>query len=255
MLALMLVIEFLCAVELFATITVFGAIAMLLAIYLFDAETRSRIADLIAPTAAAYAISLAVLSPYLYFLFAGGIPHAPLWDPGRYSADLLNFVIPTTTAWIGAAPPVAAIATSFGGYIQETGAYLGIPLIVLAEDFRRRDWARPAGKFLILSLLILLVAALGPGLRIMGRDAGDAVGADAEAAAHLERAAGALLDLRRPGTGDHRRTLVRGRRAIGSDQIAGGARDRDLAVSQSTRVVLDESARVAGVFRRRRLSH
>ncbi|HUY20542.1 MAG TPA: hypothetical protein VMV15_15115 [Candidatus Binataceae bacterium] len=170
MLALMVVIEFLCAVELFATITVFGAVAILLAIWLFDAETRSRIAGLIAPTAVAYAISIALLSPYFYFLFARGIPHAPLWDPGRYSADLLNFVIPTTTAWIGAAHPAAAIAASFGGYVQETGAYLGIPLIVLAEDFRRRNWATPAGKFLILLLLILLLAALGPALRIMGRE-------------------------------------------------------------------------------------
>jgi hypothetical protein len=170
MLALMLVIEFLCAVELFATITVFGAIAILLAIYLFDTETRSRIARLIAPTAAAYAIAIVALAPYFYFLFAWGFPHAPLWDPGRYSADLLNFVIPTTTAWIGAAPPVAAIAASFGGYIQETGAYIGIPLIVLAEDFRRRNWPTAAGKFLSLSLLVLLIAALGPGLRVMGRE-------------------------------------------------------------------------------------
>ncbi len=170
MLALLLIVEFLCAVELFATITVFGAIAILLALYLFDAETRSKVAGLIAPTAAAYAISIAVLAPYFYFLFARGFPNAPLWNPGRYSADFLNFVIPTTTIWIGAAHAAAAIAASFGGFIQENGAYIGIPLIVLVEDFRRRNWTTPTGKFLILLLVVTIIATLGPGLRIMGRE-------------------------------------------------------------------------------------
>lgn len=169
MLALLLIVEFLCAVELFATITMFGAIAILLALSLFDAKLRSRIADLIAPTAAGYAISIAVLSPYFYSLFAQGLPREPLWDPGRHSADLLNFVIPTTTAWIGTGHAATAISASFGRYIQENGAYIGIPLIALIEDFRRHNWRTPAGKLLSLVLLAIIIAALGPALHIMGR--------------------------------------------------------------------------------------
>ncbi|HTW88103.1 MAG TPA: hypothetical protein VMD75_08855 [Candidatus Binataceae bacterium] len=170
LLALLLVVQFLCAVELFATITLFGGIAILLAFYFFDGELRSRIAGLIAPTAAAYAIAIVVLAPYFYFLFARGFPNAPLWDPGRYSADLLNLVVPVATIWIGTTRAAAAIAASFGGFIQENGAYIGIPLIVLIEDFRRRNWSTPAGKLLILLLLITIIAVLGPGLRILGRE-------------------------------------------------------------------------------------
>jgi hypothetical protein len=169
LLAILLIVQFLCTVELYATLTFFGAIAILLALYLFEGEMRRAIARLIAPTAVAYAISVAVLSPYLYFMLKQGFPDVPLWDPGRYSADFLNLVIPTATIWIGAAHFAQAIATGFGGYIQENGAYISIPMLVIAENFRRRRWATSAGKLAILMLLVTVIAALGPNLRIMGR--------------------------------------------------------------------------------------
>jgi hypothetical protein len=170
MLAALLIVEFLCTVELFATVTMFGAIAILLGLYFFEGAMRTAIARLIAPTAAAYAISIAVLAPYFYFLFVEGLPNAPPWNPASYSADLLNFLIPTTTVWIGAAHAVREIAASFGGFIQESGAYIGLPLIVLIEDFRRGNRRTPSGKFLIALLLVIIVAALGPGLRILGHE-------------------------------------------------------------------------------------
>jgi len=169
LLALLLIVQFLCTVEVYATLTFFGAIALLLALYLFEGETRRAIAGLIAPTAAAYAISVAVLSPYFYFMLMQGFPDAPLWDPGRYSADLLSLAVPTATMWLGVTHPARAIAAGFGGYAQENGAYIGIPMLVVAEDFRRRNWATPAGKLLILMLAIAIIAALGPHLRIMGK--------------------------------------------------------------------------------------
>ncbi len=168
-LAALLVIEFLCAIELYATLTFFGSVAYLLALCLFKRERRRAIAGLIAPTAAAYAVSAAVLSPYLYFILRQGFPGAPLWNPAIYSIDLLNLAVPTTTMWLGTAHVCKIVADRFAANLMENSAYIGIPMLVVAEDFRRRNWVNPAGKFLILLLLLALLVALGPSLRIMGK--------------------------------------------------------------------------------------
>ena len=41
------------------------------------------------------------MSPYIYFYFAYGFPHLPLWPSAMYSADLLNFFVPTSANAIG----------------------------------------------------------------------------------------------------------------------------------------------------------
>jgi hypothetical protein len=64
---------------------------------------------------------------------------------------------------------VQRIASTFTGDIYENGAYLGIPLIVFAELFRRRYWRTAPGKLLAIVLISLIVAAMGPALHIAGR--------------------------------------------------------------------------------------
>src|SRR5579862_3743747 len=81
--AALVTIQFLCGIELFATATIFGGFALLVAIVCFDSETRSRLLNLIAQLAAAYAIAMIVVSPYLYYLFALGFPREPIWPPER----------------------------------------------------------------------------------------------------------------------------------------------------------------------------
>ncbi len=94
-LAVLLTVQFLFAVELFATITIVGGFAFLLALALFDSDVRARLVGLIAPAIAGYAMAGVVLSPYLFYLLGQGFPHSPIWIPGTYSADLLAFMVPT----------------------------------------------------------------------------------------------------------------------------------------------------------------
>jgi hypothetical protein len=167
--AALLTVQFLCGIELFATMTVFGGSALLVAFVLFDSESRARLLQLIGPLAAAYVIAMLVVSPYLYFLFALGFPHDPIWPPGKFTADLLNFFIPTETNLFGTFRFARMITEKFSGVIFENGAYIGIPLIILIEAYRRTAWRTAAGRFLIVMLAIAVVASFGPALRVAGR--------------------------------------------------------------------------------------
>lgn len=153
-LAALLVVEFLCSVELFATVTLVGGFALLLAIALFSGDVRVRMVALIIPAIVGYAIATVVLSPYFYYLLAYGIPHAPIWTPSRFSADVVGFLVPRETIWLGTANLATRVAQNFRGYIFENGDYLGVALIVFVEIFRRRYWKSPAGKFLTILLLV-----------------------------------------------------------------------------------------------------
>ena len=119
-LAALLTIQFLCSVELFATVTIVGGFALLLALALFDGDLRTRLAGLIPPAIVGYAITAAVLSPYFYYLLALGFPHAPIWIPGNYSADLLAFLVPMESLLLGTAHAATTITQTFQGTLLRT---------------------------------------------------------------------------------------------------------------------------------------
>ncbi len=168
MLAALLVVQFLCSVDLFATVTLAGGFSLLLALAIFDGDARIRLRRLIVPIIGGYLISTAILSPYFYYLLALGLPSGPIWPPSRYCADLVGFLVPRRTIWWGSADSAAAISRRFAGIILENGDYLGVVLIVFVEIFRRRFWPAPAGKFLTILFLAVIIAALGPTLHIAG---------------------------------------------------------------------------------------
>jgi hypothetical protein len=169
LLAALLTIQFLCSVELFATVTIVGGFSLLLALTLFDADLRARVISLIAPAAAGYAIAGVLLSPYLFYMLGRGFPHSPIWMTDSYSADLLAFLVPTETIMLGTARAATNITRAFQGDIYENGAYLGIAMVLFVEVFRRRYWRQPVGKFLTILFAVLVIAAIGPTLHIAGR--------------------------------------------------------------------------------------
>ncbi len=169
LLAALLAVQFLCSVELFATVTMVGGFAFLLALALFNSEVRARFAGLIAPAMAGYVVAGAVLSPYLYYLLALGFHHGPIWSSGNFTADLLNFFIPTETNLLGTFGLARAITGKFGADIYENAAHIGIPLFIVVGAYRRAAWRTSAGRFLIAMLALTIVASFGPALRVAGR--------------------------------------------------------------------------------------
>ena len=167
--AALLVVQFLCGIELFATMTVFGGFTLLVALVLFDGEIRARLFRLIGPLAASYAIAMSVVSPYLYYLFAVRGAGVQTWPPGRFTGDLLNLLIPTEVNLLGTFGFARAITGKFSGDLYENGVYIGIPLIIVIEAYRRIKWHTSAGRFLIAVLALTVVASFGPALRVTGR--------------------------------------------------------------------------------------
>lgn len=169
LLGVTLAVQFFLALEIFAIFTVFGSMAIVLALGFTSGEDRRRIAKILPPVAAAYAVTLLSAGPYLYFLFAYPGPKAASWGTSLFSADALNFLIPTEVNELGGLHAFRIISTKFQGNIFECGAYIGPALIALVLAYAWRHWREPFGKLLVDSLIIIWVLSLGPILHVGGK--------------------------------------------------------------------------------------
>jgi len=93
-----------------------------------------------------------------------------------FSADALNFLIPTAVNVLGGLHAFRAISAKFQGNIFESGAYIGPVLIVLVLAYAWRHWREPFGKLLVDSLVIIWVISLGPILHVGGTSLGSLPG-------------------------------------------------------------------------------
>jgi hypothetical protein len=165
--AALMVVQFLCFPEVFATTVVLGAIAF--AIALRVSSDRHRLLGVIAASAAALAVATVILSPYLYAMLAAGTPHDGYYPPGLFSADILNLLVPERFNWLGTFAPIRAISARFPGFWIEHGACFGIPLLAVAAIYCRRNWQLPATKVALWSFAAIVIAAFGPVLLIAGK--------------------------------------------------------------------------------------
>lgn len=168
LLAATLIAQFLLLLELIAVMTFLGAIAIAFALRLGSHDERRRALALIPEIAAAYAITALLMSPYIYYFFAFGYPSHPLWPAWMYSADLLNFIIPTEANAVGANRFLTAISVHFSGNIYEQGACLGVPLILIMIAWTRRHSSELRARLLMTMVAMISLFALGPFLQVAG---------------------------------------------------------------------------------------
>jgi hypothetical protein len=165
--AALLAFEFGVGVELYTTTAVFSLLGLLVS-YVLVKKSRRALLRIAGALAGAYAASLLVISPYLYFFIgsASGVPPI-INSPERYSADLLNFFTPTPITALGG-PLLAGITRHFSGNLAENDAYLGVPLILMVclcmWQRRRQRWV----WVLAATFLLIAMAELGPRLHILG---------------------------------------------------------------------------------------
>jgi hypothetical protein len=164
LLTLALVFQFGTSTEVFATMTIVGASALVLGAVFADAEVRRRLIRTAGLVAVAYAVAAALLSPYLYYVFAYGVQSRRLSARGT---DLLNFVIPTPNTLLGGSA-FPSIVQHFKSNDAERGAYLGIPLALVIVHFCATRWRTRTGRLLIAMLAVTGLAALGKTLLIDG---------------------------------------------------------------------------------------
>ncbi len=172
--ALVLVAEFLCSVEIFATMTIFGGMALVLAWLLNPGEVRHRLSNLLLIVAGSYVAAFIVVSPYLFYFFFEERPFdGPIWNSQVLSADALNLLIPSPLNEIGCLPLFESISRTFNhGRSAETVAYLSWPLLIIAAVYARRHWHEPLGKLLVDFAVVLLVFSFGGVLMVKGNLSG-----------------------------------------------------------------------------------
>ena len=157
--ALLLILQFLTSPEIFATMTVFGGIALLIAALMMP-ELRARLYHNTLLLGCAYAMTAIVVSPFLYyFLFVHGVSREPIYPPALFSTDLLGVIIPGPLTLVSAAAREVPSA-------WENGAYLGPALVTLIVWFALRSWHQGAAKLLLIMLGVVYLASLGPTLHV-----------------------------------------------------------------------------------------
>ena len=169
LLSALLVVEFLCFTETFATMILFGGITLTVAIAMYQDEQRRRLIAMGRPLALSFALTLVILSPYLYFLLVHGLRGAQIMSADAFSIDPINFLIPSPLNELGRIRWFSDISTSYMGGLMESGGYLSPPLIIMAILFAIRYWPETRSRLMIDLLIVVLVLAMGPRLHILAR--------------------------------------------------------------------------------------
>ena len=165
-LAAVLVAQFLISVEVFFTLTVLGAVALVLAWLLNGVGFRSRIKRALKPISAAYLIVGVLMSGYVVALL-----HATAYATGagvRFPTDVLSFFIPMTYTWVGGQTYLPETVRFLAGP-GETNAYIGIPMILIVTGYIITRWRSPLTKWLTMLLALTVVWILGPRLYVGGK--------------------------------------------------------------------------------------
>lgn len=164
--ALLLLAQFLIAIEIFATVFVFGGLAWILALlYLPDRRAalwRLAIDGLyVAPFVVLPLVPLLVLMAR----HAGLVSHPAAWVY-VFTVDLFSLFVPSGLNLFGA--PLVSISKHFASVPQEQDAYLGLPLILLLVLFARAEGRQPQGRYLVACLLVCVILSFGPRLWVDG---------------------------------------------------------------------------------------
>jgi hypothetical protein len=169
----LITLQFLLSTEVLVTMLVFGALALGLT-YVFCPLLRLRLRGLAPKVLGAGAVSMLLVSPYLYYALKGlgpspSVNYAAAAD--RYSADPLNYLLPTPVTWIGHGL-TESVAAKFNSTeaihanFTEGAGYLGLPLLVIVVLFLFAHRRRASAKVALGVLVVVFVASLGAHLHI-----------------------------------------------------------------------------------------
>jgi hypothetical protein len=174
LMTVIITLQFLLSTEVLLTALLAGGAALILG-FVWSPPRRQRIRQLIPRVLLAGAISAVLVAPDLYYALKGLAPNPSVdWavKSSVESADPLNYVLPTPVTWVGHAL-TDSLAVKFNsrnggvtGNYSESGAYLGLPLLVIVVLFGLTHRRQAFAKVLLGTLAVLFVASLGAHLHI-----------------------------------------------------------------------------------------
>jgi len=162
---LLLAVQLFISMEIAFTLTL-GLIVALVLAYAFAPSRRRRLVSALVPLAWGCVIAAVLASPFLYYALTS-VRVSGFQTPSDFVADLLNLFIPTHVEAAGAGW-LHDVSKRFPGNYTEQGAFLGLPVIAIVVLFARNRWRSSGGRFLIVSLVLALLASLGPELTVGG---------------------------------------------------------------------------------------
>jgi hypothetical protein len=163
--------QFMISTEITATGAVFSVLIWGAALVILP-EARARLFRLAGDISLAAPITILLVAPLLWAMFHGRDDLAvPSYLPFKYSNDLTSFLVPTGSSLIGASW-FSGFTRHFSNSVEEQGAYIGLPLLLIIGVFFVRRRARPLVRLLALGFALVVVASLGPTLLIGGHVSG-----------------------------------------------------------------------------------
>lgn len=162
-----LVGQFSISTEVFATMTVFGGIAVGGGFLFGSRETRAQLAGTIPLILAAYLAAGIVVSPYLYHVLID-VPPAAIRDAEKASADLLGFVVPGRVTALGG-ETFRHVTSDFTAPTRGHTGYLGLPVLGALVSFALIHRKERYAWGLLTFIGVAAVASLGPTLQVRGR--------------------------------------------------------------------------------------
>ena len=167
--ALIIFLEAGISTEVLATATLLGFISIIV-FFVFCRSFRKNIFISSLDLSLSYISATILMAPFLYFLIKGfhGVPKI-INSPTVFSSDLLNYAIPTPITRIGRSI-FSNVASRFTGNYSEEGAYIGLPLLLLAA-FSFKDYIaerKRTGLALLTIFIVIIIFSLGPQLHVNG---------------------------------------------------------------------------------------
>ncbi|WP_225197628.1 hypothetical protein [Gluconobacter oxydans] len=121
--------------EVLFTSAVMGAVTWCVFVATAPAKVRHIYFLLARDVVLAGIVTIILASPFLFYLIKGmKVVPGQLNDADFYSADILNFLVPTPVTFPGGAL-FSSISDQFTGNISEQDAYIGLPFFLLAAYF------------------------------------------------------------------------------------------------------------------------
>ena len=169
MLAIALALQFFVSTEIVALMTLFGGASLGLALLVLPMDQRLVVRRAIPLVALAYVVFAILVSPYLYYAFAYGVPEQ-MHPVEKCSADLLGYLVPSQMLLFGGGT-FWRLSNTLTPHVWYTGKgiYANPALLVILLLYARRHWRTGAGKLLLLASLMVVVCSFGPYLHVANR--------------------------------------------------------------------------------------
>ena len=162
----LLIVQAFLSVEVLFTMTLVGMLAVAAYLATGTPEQRRDLTDSLWVLALPYLIAGIASSWYLLQVL-----RAPAYAAGAgaslYPTDGLSFFVPMPSTWIGGAT-LSSVTARFLGGPTETGAYLGLPLLLILGRYVITRRHTQTARVLAILMALLAIWIVGPNLYVAG---------------------------------------------------------------------------------------